>query len=85
MPSTIDPKKSWFPRNTAALLALTIVAFPGSLPAHAFTCDDVRNLSSAEQNYWSKRLNLSSMQRRLIWVACYRDYHPNTQLQIAHR
>lgn len=41
---------------------------------HGITCDDVRRLSSAEQNYWSQRLNLSSEQRHRIYVACYEKY-----------
>lgn len=38
------------------------------------TCDDVRRLSRAEQDYWSQRLNLSSEQRHRIYVACYQKY-----------
>lgn len=41
---------------------------------HGITCDDVRRLSPAEQNYWSQRLNLSSDQRHRIYVACYQNY-----------
>jgi hypothetical protein len=40
------------------------------------TCDDVRALSRAEQNYWSERLHLSSEQKHRIYVACYQNYHP---------
>ena len=41
---------------------------------HGVTCDDVRRLSPAEQNYWSQRLNLSTDQRHRIYVACYQNY-----------
>jgi hypothetical protein len=81
MRSPITWKKSWHSKNVTILLALTIATFLGSFPARAFTCEDVRGLNTAEQNYWSKQLRLSSAQRRLIWVACYRDYHPGVQEQ----
>jgi hypothetical protein len=80
MPS-IGPKKSWSSKKILALLVLSGATLLGSIPARAFTCEDVRGLSTAEQNYWSKQLQLTSVQRRLIWVACYRDYHPNSQEQ----
>jgi hypothetical protein len=63
-------------RVTSALM-LSLAIFMETAPAFAFTCDDVRALSREEQNYWSKRLHLSSFQRHLIWVACYRDYRAN--------
>jgi hypothetical protein len=83
--SPITSKKSWRSRNIAILLGLAAATFFGSMPAHAFTCGDVRGLSTAEQDYWSKQLQLSSAQRRLIWVACYRDYHSDKPLQIVRR
>lgn len=51
----------------------------GLMPAaaqsyHGVTCDDVRRLSPAEQNYWSERLNLSAEQRHRIYIACYQNY-----------
>jgi hypothetical protein len=42
-----------------------------STPVLAFTCEDVRALTKAEQDYWSKRLNLTPDQRQRIWLACY--------------
>ena len=75
----ISWNKSWRSKNMAVLLALTLTSFLGSIPARAFTCDDVRGLSTAEQDYWSKQLKLSTMQRRLIYVACYQNYRPRTQ------
>jgi hypothetical protein len=39
--------------------------------AQAITCEDVRSLTRAEQEYWSKRLNLTREQRHQIWQACY--------------
>ncbi len=59
----------------AALVSITIL----SSSAMAFTCDDVRGLSRAEQDYWVKRLNISVTERRQIWAACYRDYRPGLQ------
>jgi|HubBroStandDraft_6_1064221.scaffolds.fasta_scaffold704364_1 hypothetical protein len=44
-----------------------------SLPAAAaVTCEDVRALSKADQDYWSQRLGLTHAQRHQIWVECYR-------------
>ena len=52
----------------AASIAVFIVS---STPVYAFTCEDVRGLSAAEQAYWSKRLNLTSAERQQIWRTCY--------------
>ena len=60
-------------------------AYLFSSSAQAFTCDDVRGLSSAEQDYWAKRLNISTSERHRIWVACYRDYRPGLQAQLVRR
>jgi hypothetical protein len=79
MRSQMTWKKLWSSKNIPILLTITIATFLGSMPARAFTCEDVRGLSTAEQNYWSKQLNLSSTQRHLIWVACYRNYRPKTE------
>lgn len=48
----------------------------GAQSFNGVTCDDVRSLSHAEQEYWSARLNLSAEQRHRIYVACYQNYHP---------
>ena len=61
--------------NSALVAALLFFAL---VPASAqtfqgVTCDDVRHLSPAEQNYWSARLNLSAEQRHRIYVACYQN------------
>ena len=53
----------------AAIAAVLIVASVSS--AQAVTCQDVRDLSAAEQDYWSARLNLTSAQRQQIRAACY--------------
>ncbi|MGA3302019.1 MAG: hypothetical protein ABSC72_01865 [Methylovirgula sp.] len=58
----------------------------GLVPAAAqsfngVSCDDVRHLSKAEQDYWSQRLNLSSAQRHRIYVACYEKYNPRGTTQ----
>jgi hypothetical protein len=42
-----------------------------SLPATAVTCDDVRALTNAEQDYWSQRLGLTHAQRHQIRLRCY--------------
>jgi|HubBroStandDraft_6_1064221.scaffolds.fasta_scaffold2724838_1 Spy/CpxP family protein refolding chaperone len=58
--------------NTVVLTAIAAVLVVASVSsAHAVTCQDVRDLSAAEQDYWSARLNLTSAQRQQIWAACY--------------
>ena len=42
-----------------------------SVPAAAVTCEDVRALSKAEQDYWSQLLGLTHVQRHQIWLRCY--------------
>jgi Spy/CpxP family protein refolding chaperone len=55
-----------------SLLAVTAaVLVASSTPSLGITCDDVRGLTRAEQNYWSKQLNLTPDQRHRIWVECY--------------
>ena len=83
MPLMKSPRASRRARNVAALLAVSIATCVVSLPAQAFTCEDVRGLSKAQQDYWSKRLNLTNEQRHRIWVACYRDYHPDNRTRQA--
>jgi hypothetical protein len=57
----------------AAAVSLLVCLGPaGAQSYNGISCDDVRALSSAERNYWSKRLNLSAEQRHRIYVACYR-------------
>jgi Spy/CpxP family protein refolding chaperone len=53
------------------LAVTTAVLVASSTPSLAITCDDVRGLTRAEQNYWSKQLNLTPDQRHRIWVECY--------------
>ncbi|HKH81934.1 MAG TPA: hypothetical protein VKA03_10110 [Methylovirgula sp.] len=79
MLSRITWKKFWRSKNIVTVLALTVATFLGSVPARAVTCEDVRGLSTAEQDYWSKQLHLSSQQRHLIYAACYLNYRPNSQ------
>jgi hypothetical protein len=59
----------------AALLFAGLAAATGQ-SYRGITCDDVRGLSAAGRDYWSKRLNLSTAQRHRIEVSC---------LQINHR
>jgi Spy/CpxP family protein refolding chaperone len=61
--------------NTYASTATAAVLLIASLSSvQAATCQDVRALSPADQEYWSKRLNLTASQRNQIWVACYRRH-----------
>ena len=69
----------------AAASVLLLSALVLSSSAIAFTCDDVRSLSSAEQDYWAKRLGVTPVERHRIWVACYRDYRPGLQAQLVRR
>jgi len=71
--------------SAASLLAMTATACVTSTPAAALTCEDVRGLSQAERDYWSKRLNISTEERRQIWLTCYKDYHPNVVVQLVRR
>ena len=58
--------------NTHVLTAVAAILVVASVSsAQAVTCQDVRDLSAAEQDYWSARLNLTSEQRQQIWAACY--------------
>lgn len=77
-------KKPWIriQVTTTAIGLFTFLAF-NTLPAYAVSCEDVRKLSSAEQDYWSKQFNLTHEQRHRIWVACYRDYRPDHPIDIA--
>ena len=69
---------------TAAALLLVSVSIISS-SAQAFTCDDVRHLTSAEQNYYAKLFHITATERHLIWAACYRDYRPGLQAQLVRR
>jgi hypothetical protein len=62
--------------GVALLAATTAVLVVSSRPSLAITCDDVRGLTRAEQNYWSKQLNLTPDQRHRIWVECYNTAAP---------
>jgi hypothetical protein len=57
-------------KSAGILLSFVVVTISAS-SAGAVTCEDVRRLSRAEQEYWSKRLNLTAQQRHQIWQACY--------------
>ncbi len=74
------------PLSAAALGAMAVAASLVSMPAHAVSCEDVRNLSPAEQDYWSKRLNLTAEQRHQIWLACYQGWQrPKLRENLARR
>lgn len=57
----------------AAALILCGLAPANAQTFEGVTCNDVRSLSAAQQNYWSARLNLSAEQRHRIYVACYQN------------
>jgi len=61
--------------NTYASTAIAAVLVVASLSSvQAVTCQDVRDLSAADQEYWSKLLELTPAQRHQIWVACYKRH-----------
>ena len=64
-----------------AALVLTTLGFTlaGSSGARAVTCEDVRSLTAAEREYWSKRLSLTIEQRYKIWVTCYGNSRRNAK------
>jgi hypothetical protein len=80
MLSNLKFEKLWC-SNIAIALGAGFVAALVSLPAHAVTCEVVRGLSAAEQDYWSNLLRLTSEERRHIRVACYTNYHAKRQEQ----
>ena len=58
------------------LLIVAGLALAGALAcsipaAAAVTCEDVRALSKADQEYWSQVLGLTQSQRHQIRVECY--------------
>jgi hypothetical protein len=65
----------------AVVLAAIAMTFAIVSPVRAVTCEDVRSLSRAEQEYWAKRLHLTAEQRSQIWHACYgNDQHRRPKL-----
>lgn len=60
MPIRTATNSSGRPMKVGALIILGAALVLSSMPARAATCEDVRSLSSTEQNYWSKVLHLSS-------------------------
>ena len=71
-------------RQTLVWIGATMLICLTASRVCAFTCEDVRSLSTAQQNYWSQRLHLSASQRHVIWVACYQKYRA-PELRVAHR
>jgi Spy/CpxP family protein refolding chaperone len=56
----------------AALLGVTAgILMISATPVLAVGCEDVRALTKVQQNYWAKRLNLTSEQRERIRLECY--------------
>ncbi len=85
MLSQTNPTTKTNINNFAGAAFLLISACAASSSAQAFTCDDVRHLTAAEQNYYVKMLHISTVQRHQIWTACYRDYRPGLQAQLVTR
>jgi Spy/CpxP family protein refolding chaperone len=73
------------PLSAAVIGAIATTASLFSIPAHAIGCEDVRRLSTAEQDYWSKQLNLSAQQRHQIWVACYQNWKQPKSEELARK
>jgi hypothetical protein len=69
----------------AAVLILLGLATATAQSISGVSCDDVRRLSRAEQDYWSARLNLSGEQRHRIYVACYVNYRGHETVAAAGR
>ena len=55
-------------RKFMMFTAPVLLICAGTAPVQAVTCEDVRSLSRAEQDYWSKQLNLTREQRHQISV-----------------
>jgi hypothetical protein len=85
MPLRIDPTMKMNIQNFAGAALLLISACVISSSAQAFTCDDVRHLTAAEQNYYAKLLHISAAERHQIWTACYRNYRPGLQAELTRR
>jgi hypothetical protein len=63
------------------LITVVLVALSVSLsPAAAVTCQDVRKLSAAEQEYWARRLRLTAAQRHQILATCYKSSPRSNQI-----
>lgn len=73
------------PMSAAAFGAIAVATSLGSMPAFAVSCEDVRNLSAAEQDYWAKRLNLTEAQRHRIWVTCYQNKQQPNSVELARQ
>jgi hypothetical protein len=80
-----DPTSKSKVQNFAGAALLLISACAVSSSAQAFTCDDVRHLSAAEQDFWAKQLHITATERHRLWVACYRDYRPGLQAELTRR
>jgi hypothetical protein len=53
-------------------LWVVVLVLSGVVPARAFTCEDVRALSRAQQAYYVKAYNITPEQQQRIRHACYR-------------
>jgi hypothetical protein len=54
-------------KQSMMLIAAAMLVGAATASVQAVTCEDVRSLSRAEQDYWSKRLHLTREQRHQIW------------------
>jgi hypothetical protein len=52
-------------------LWVVVLVLSGVVPARAFTCEDVRALSRAQQAYYIRAYNITPAQQERIRRACY--------------
>jgi hypothetical protein len=62
-------------QRLASFIGVAAFMYLSASPARAFTCEDVRRLTSAQQNYYAKLFHIGAAERHQIWVACYVNYH----------
>ncbi len=71
-------------QRVASFFGASAVLWLAACPAYAFTCDDVRRLTSTQQNYYAKLFHIGTAERHQIWVACYVNYRAD-QTRVANR
>jgi hypothetical protein len=53
---------------------VTVALVGGQASAQAVTCEQVRSLSRAQQEYYAKKFGITAAQRRQIYLKCYKNY-----------
>jgi hypothetical protein len=46
----------------------------GQVSAQAVTCEQVRSLTRAQQDYYAKKFGITAAQRQEIYLRCYKNY-----------